>query len=234
MIRFDSVSETCLMVQLSDEIDLSLTPFIARLASQVEADFSNQLIDIVPAYTSILIHFHPDKVTERLLRERIQLCYDTWQAKPLLTHPGGKLIELPVYYHPDVGPDLVPLADEKGLSVDEVVALHCGQTYTVCAIGFAPGFAFLASVDEAIATPRHAEPRLSVAPGSVGIANQQTAVYPSQSPGGWQIIGNCPKPLFNPEQAPMTPFQVGDQVRFQPVDRTTFQSLGGEIWPHWK
>ncbi|GAB6260206.1 5-oxoprolinase subunit PxpB [Photobacterium sp. R1] len=232
MIRFDSVSETCLMVMLADEIDLDLTPLIARLASQIDADFTNQLIDIVPAYTSILIHFHPDKVTERLLRERVQLCYERWQGKS--RHTGGKLIELPVYYHPEVGPDLVSLAEVKGLSIDEVIALHSGQIYTVCAIGFAPGFAFLASVDEAIAMPRHAEPRLSVAPGSVGIANQQTAVYPSQSPGGWQIIGNCPKSLFNPEQDPMTPFQVGDQVRFQPVDRTAFQSLGGEIWPHWK
>ncbi|WP_459782832.1 carboxyltransferase domain-containing protein, partial [Photobacterium sp. R1] len=78
--------------------------------------------------------------------------------------------------------------------------------------------------------PRHAEPRLSLAPGSVGIANRQTAVYPAQSPGGWQIIGNCPKPLFNPEREPMTPFNVGDQVCFQPVDRSTFKSLGGKIW----
>ncbi|UIP29043.1 5-oxoprolinase subunit PxpB [Photobacterium sp. TLY01] len=232
MIRFDSVSETGLMVHLADEIDVSLTPLIGRLVSQLQADFPHQLIEIVPSYTSILIHFHPDKVTERLLRERISLCHSQWQDKPVAT--VGQVIELPVFYHPDVGPDLLPLAEAKGLSVDQVIALHSEQTYTVCAIGFAPGFAFLASVDEAIAMPRHAEPRLSLAPGSVGIADRQTAVYPAQSPGGWQIIGNCPKPLFNPEQEPMTPYHVGDQVRFQPVDRSTFKSLGGKIWPHWK
>ncbi|MCG2836043.1 5-oxoprolinase subunit PxpB [Photobacterium sp. WH77] len=232
MIRFDSVSETCLMVHLADEIDLSLTPLIGRLVSQIQADFPHQLIEIVPSYTSILIHFHPDQITERLLRERISLCHSQWQDKPVSA--VGKVIELPVYYHPDVGPDLIPLAEAKGLSVEQVIALHSQPIYTVCAIGFAPGFAFLASVDEAIAMPRHAEPRLSLAPGSVGLADRQTAVYPAQSPGGWQIIGNCPKSLFNPEREPMTPFSVGDQVRFQPVDRSTFKSLGGEIWPHWK
>ncbi|MDO6581220.1 5-oxoprolinase subunit PxpB [Photobacterium sp. 2_MG-2023] len=232
MIRFDSVSETCLMVHLADEIDLSLTPLIGRLVSQIQADFPHQLIEIVPSYTSILIHFHPDQITERLLRERISLCHSQWQDTPVSA--VGKVIELPVYYHPDVGPDLIPLAEAKGLSVEQVIALHSQQIYTVCAIGFAPGFAFLASVDEAIAMPRHADPRLSLAPGSVGIADRQTAVYPAQSPGGWQIIGNCPKSLFDPEREPMTPFTVGDQVRFQPVDRSTFKSLGGEIWPHWK
>ncbi|MDO6705648.1 5-oxoprolinase subunit PxpB [Photobacterium sp. 1_MG-2023] len=232
MIRFDTVSESTLMVHLADEIDVSMTPLIARLVGQIQADFPEQLIDLLPSYTSILIHFHPDKITERVLRERVQHCYQQWQNKPCSTQ--GKLIELPVFYHPDVGPDLTALAASQAMSVDEVIALHSGATYTVCAIGFAPGFAFLASVDEAIATPRHAEPRLRVAAGSVGIANQQTAVYPAQSPGGWQIIGNCPKPLFNPHQEPMTPFQVGDQVRFQPIDRQTFHSLGGEIWPHWK
>ncbi|QUJ68464.1 5-oxoprolinase subunit PxpB [Photobacterium sp. GJ3] len=232
MIRFDTVSESTLMVHFADEIDVSMTPLIARLTNQIQADFPEQLIDLLPSYTSILIHFHPDKITERVLRERVQHCYQQWQNQPVSAQ--GKLIELPVYYHPDVGPDLAALAASQAMSVDEVIALHSGATYTVCAIGFAPGFAFLASVDQAIATPRHAEPRLRVAAGSVGIANQQTAVYPAQSPGGWQIIGNCPKPLFNPHQEPMTPFQVGDQVRFQPIDRQTFHSLGGEIWPHWK
>ena len=145
-----------------------------------------------------------------------------------------KFIALPVYYGDEAGPDLASLAHAKGMSVEAVIHCHSQQVYTVCAIGFAPGFAFLASVDASIATPRHSEPRKWVPAGSVGIANQQTAVYPNDSPGGWQIIGNCPQALFQPDQSPMTPFQVGDKVQFVPISKDAFIAQGGQLWPQWK
>ncbi|GAL06566.1 allophanate hydrolase 2 subunit 1 [Photobacterium aphoticum] len=155
----------------------------------------------------------------------------TYQKGNASTEASGSLIALPVYYGRDVGPDLQAVAEHAGLSVEEVIAIHSGQTYTVCAIGFAPGFAFLASVDARIAMPRQVTPRQQVPAGSVGIANQQTAVYPNASPGGWQIIGNCPVGLFSPDATPMTPFSVGDTVQFTPIDREAFLQQGGELWP---
>ena len=97
----------------------------------------------------------------------------------------------------------------------------------MCAIGFAPGFAFLAELDERIVMPRHASPRSCVPAGSVGIADKQTAVYPNNTPGGWQLIGNCPIVLYDPWKHPAGLFEVGDQVRFVPVDRQTFIERGG-------
>ncbi|MDX2348894.1 MAG: carboxyltransferase domain-containing protein, partial [Porticoccus sp.] len=115
------------------------------------------------------------------------------------------------------------------LSVDEVIALHQAQEYRVYAIGFAPGFAYLGQVDERIAAPRLATPRPQVPRGAVGIADRQTAIYPAVSPGGWNLIGLCPQPMFDPNNDPSMPVQVGDRVRFRGIDRQTFLDLGGEL-----
>ncbi|PSU46569.1 allophanate hydrolase subunit 1 [Photobacterium frigidiphilum] len=243
MIKIEPVSETSLIIYLGDQIDLQLTQVIAQLTHYLELHFSEQLVDVTPSYTSILIQYHPLKINFK----SIQVSVLAWANKELeskkdrklnnddqYTISRGKTITLPVYYDVSVGPDLASLAKEKNLSIEQVITLHQQKTYTVCAIGFAPGFAFLASVDSSIATPRHAEPRLKIPAGSVGIADQQTAVYPDDSPGGWQIIGNCPQQLFSPNTDPISPFEVGDKVTFEAIDRQTFLDLGGVIWPHWK
>ncbi|UTV26687.1 5-oxoprolinase subunit PxpB [Photobacterium atrarenae] len=233
MMRVAPVSETALIVYLGHRIDPQVTEQVGRLARFVKTDFPDALIEVIPSYTSLFIQFHPRK-TSYVALEQAMLQYQSVLAQPASEHgsQSGKLITLPVYYHPDTGPDLAAVAQACGKSVEEVVTLHSQPSYTVCAIGFAPGFAFLASVDPAIAMPRHAEPRLKVPAGSVGIANAQTAVYPADSPGGWQIIGNCPQPLFSPNREPMTPFVVGDKVKFEPIDRDRFLALGGTLWPH--
>jgi len=110
-----------------------------------------------------------------------------------------------------------------------VIDLHTGTDYRVYAIGFAPGFAYLGEVDERIAAPRLATPRARVARGSVGIAERQTAVYPSDSPGGWNLIGRCPVPLFDARAHPPMPVSVGDTVRFESVSRERFLALGGDL-----
>ena len=126
-----------------------------------------------------------------------------------------KYIQLPTYYSLKSGPDLNRISQFTGLSFNEIITIHSQNQYQVCAIGFAPGFAFLASVDESIATPRHSQPRTKVPAGSIGIANKQTAVYPNDSSGGWNIIGNCPLPLYDPNNTTITPFEVGDIVFIQ-------------------
>ena len=136
---------------------------------------------------------------------------------------------LPVYYAPEAGIDLESLAERAGLPISEVIDLHAGAEYRVYAIGFAPGFAYLGEVDERIAAPRLATPRASVPRGSVAIADRQTAVYPSVSPGGWNLIGRCPVPMFDPDAQPCMPVAVGDTVRFEPISRERFLTLGGDL-----
>jgi KipI family sensor histidine kinase inhibitor len=221
------ISETCIIAYFGNEIDTSLVSKLALFTHHVKHRFQDQIIEIIPSYTSVLIEFHPLRIE---INELLAWCH---QQIALLENTelsrGGKLVRLPVYYHPDVAPDLNMLAADKGLSVDEVIRIHSEVEYTVCAIGFAPGFAFLGSVDKRIATPRHREPRFKVAKGSVGIADLQTAVYPLETPGGWQIIGNCPVSLFDPHSEPMMPFDVGDRVCFAAIDREQYFELGGVI-----
>ncbi len=147
--------------------------------------------------------------------------------------PGGegveKTIELPVWYSPESGPDLESLANNAGLTPEEVIAIHQSSAYRVYAIGFAPGFAYLGQVDERIAAPRLASPRLKVPRGAVAIADRQTAVYPDVSPGGWNLIGLCPTRMFDPQATPTMPVSVGDSVRFKAIERDEFLALGGEL-----
>lgn len=144
-----------------------------------------------------------------------------------LNNVSEQQIALPVYYDSAVAPDLLALATYAGLSIEQLIALHTGTSYTAYANGFAPGFCYLGHVDSALAVPRHASPRAAVAAGSVAIADRQTAVYPRQSPGGWRIIGRCPLPLFDAYEQPPNKINVGDTVRFYAVDRECFLSLGG-------
>ncbi|OEF23849.1 5-oxoprolinase subunit PxpB [Vibrio rumoiensis] len=222
--RVVRLSETHLMVYVDDNIDITHAPKLALLCEKIKHTFP-ELIEIIPSYTSIMIEFHPLHTQVAKLEVFLRsLLVEFEKLQPTLKQ---QLIQLPVYYHPDVAPDLEALAKTHEIDIADVIQIHSEMEYTVCAIGFAPGFAFLGAVDERIVTARHAEPRLNVVKGSVGIADQQTAVYPADSPGGWQIIGNCPIDLFNPAANPMTPFKVGDKVRFVPIDRERFIELGG-------
>ena len=136
-------------------------------------------------------------------------------------------VVLPVLYHPSVAPDLEWLADDRGLGIDDVIALHSEATYFAYATGFAPGFCYLGTLPEALQTPRLDTPRARVPAGAVAIADAQTAVYPCDSPGGWRLIGACPEPLFNLNNTPPSLLTVGATVRFEPISEADFRALGG-------
>ncbi|PKF62788.1 allophanate hydrolase subunit 1 [Psychromonas sp. psych-6C06] len=226
-----AVNENSFLITLSDRIDLSLTSRIAHLVKQIDATFpKGSLLDVTPSYTTALVQINLLTITplvaETLL---LTLCDEMNQSADTLSEVTGKLIELPVYYDQSVGWDLQKVASDKCLSIEQVIALHSDKPYQVCAVGFAPGFAFLAALDAKICQPRHTSPRAFVPAGSVAIADTQTAVYPSDSPGGWHIIGNCPLTLFDTTQVPISPFQIGDRVKFNPITRQQFIALGGKV-----
>ncbi len=222
------VSETSLIIYFGHSIDLQLIERIALFSHAVQEKYQGKIFEVIPSYTTLLIEYHPLKVDVEELMDWCQTQADKMaHSKAVISE--SKTVTFPVYYHPEVAPDLERIAREKQLSVQQVIDIHSQKEYTVCAIGFAPGFAFLGSVDPKIATPRRSEPRLKVAKGSVAIADEQTAIYPQQTPGGWQIIGNCPVDLFNIEHDPMMPFEVGDKVRFEPISREQFLALGGVL-----
>ncbi len=222
--RIRHLSENSLIMDMSEELDTGLCSQIAALAEAARHELTG-VIESVPCATSLYIEFNPLEVeptdiSESLLAMSSNACDYT---------VGVETIVLPCYYSPDVAPDLLALAEKKKMTVNELISIHSGTTYTVCSIGFAPGFAYLAGLDPRICADRHSTPRQSVASGSVGIAGAQTAVYPRESPGGWQIIGNCPLPLFNIDAEPLSPLRHGMQVRFEPIDQETFLQKGGKL-----
>jgi len=142
--------------------------------------------------------------------------------------PTPRHHEVPTVYGGEHGPDLDDVARITGLSPEEVVGLHASAEYTVAFLGFVPGFAYLSGLPEALRLPRLPSPRRRVAPGSVGVAGGQTAVYPLATPGGWRLIGRTNRTLFRPEREPPAVLAVGDRVRFVRVDAVAFGRLDRE------
>ena len=225
-----SAGENSLMVYLGDNGDAETNARVQAAVTVLTATLADVLIDLVPSYSSILVIYRPHTDSAGAgygdIARRIRGALQTLQVQP---DGIGKRVTLPVYYAPEAGADLERLASDTGLAIEQVIALHSGRTYRVYAIGFAPGFAYLGEVDEQIRAPRLATPRRAVPKGAVAIAEQQTAVYPAQSPGGWNIIGRCPSDLFDPTAEPPMPFGVGDEVQFEPVSRETYLALGGAL-----
>lgn len=230
--RFPKVvvaSENALMVYFADSPSKTISAQITAVQSIISETLDDKLLDLVPSFNSLLViydalttdHFYVSHVIEQAYRKAVQSEVQQTQ---------GKLVTLPVYYAEESGPDLQVIANKKNIPVDEVIQRHSAIEYQVYSIGFAPGFAYLGEVDPVIAMPRLQTPRKKVPKGAVAIADRQTAVYPSQSPGGWNIVGLCPTPLFDLSKTPAMPFDVGDRVRFKPIDRAEYLAQGGELY----
>ena len=219
--------ENSLILYFGDRPSDAIASQVAQVVDQLRLSIGEVLIDLVPSYASLLVIYNPVISDHHLVRAAMRAALDSLTVSN--AQQRGSLVILPVYYSVESGPDLQGLADGAGLSVDEVVAIHQQTEYRVYAIGFAPGFAYLGEVDERIATSRLATPRQKVPRGSVAIADRQTAVYPAQSPGGWNLIGLCPQRMFDPNLTPSMPVQVGDRVRFDAIDQQAFLALGGEL-----
>ena len=220
-MKVERLNEDSLLITFGDRIDETLLPRITGLAAQLQQQWGKALVELVPAYTTLLVVFDPWRADADQMLASIRR--QSHQAQP--THHPGRTVELPVYYHASVAPDLEAVARHCQLDVAEVIALHSQTTYRVFAIGFSPGFAFMGNLPPALSVPRLATPRPLVPVGSVAIANEQTAIYPQPTPGGWHIIGRCPSALFSVDT--LSTLQVGDRVRFKQVDRDAYLAMGG-------
>lgn len=225
-MRIEVAGENALIIYFGDKANPETSAKVQHAVSVLEIELADKLIDLVPSYASLLViydlfacdHLEIKKYLRELLTQ-----LDQAEQKE------GDLVSLPVYYSPESGPDLEMLAQNANLEVDEVIQIHSQQEYRVYAIGFAPGFAYLGEVDPRIAAPRLSTPRQKVPKGAVAIADRQTAVYPAESPGGWNLIGLCPTEMFTPDKTPNMPVKVGDRVTFNPITREEFLALGGRL-----
>lgn len=225
-MRIETAGQDALIVYFADQTSAEVSAQIQHAVTNIRDQMGDAIIDLVPSYASLLVIYNLDNCDSFAARSRLKLALNNLEGSD---SQAGDLVTLPAYYSLESGPDLEVIAERGKISVDDVIEIHQQQEYRVYAIGFAPGFAYLGEVDERIAAPRLATPRQKVPRGAVAIADRQTAVYPAQSPGGWNLIGLCPTRMFDPEKQPSMPVQVGDRIQFEAIGRDEFLSLGGEL-----
>ncbi len=217
--------ETALTVELGARIAPEIHERVVALGRALEG--TPGVRALVPTYRSLFVEYDPLEISYEALCLRVEAAAAGTRGGDARAGPSG-VVEIPVCYHPDLGPDLEDLARRHGLAPDEVARIHTAPTYRVYMLGFTPGFLFLGGLDPRLHTPRRREPRQRVAAGSVGIAGAQTGVYAIESPGGWQLIGRTPLRMFDPSRENPAVALPGMGVRFRAIDLETFRRMAGD------
>ncbi len=204
--------EDGIRILFGDVIDLEVHEKVRRFYSLIKSLKRQDIIDIIPSFRSCLIHFDLRQTTyERLSSLIIDVDRQASSVRPL---PEAATHEIPVHYGGEYGFDMAFVCAHTGLPEDEIIDIHTGIAYTVFAVGFVPGFPYLGTLDPRLNVPRLETPRIRIPGGSVGIAQQQTGIYPFPSPAGWRIIGKTDSCLFDPQKDPPSLLQIGDRVKF--------------------
>jgi KipI family sensor histidine kinase inhibitor len=221
--RVVPAGDSALLVELHPSIDPVTSGRVLALARAIERRHGSLVRDLVVGYCSLTVYFDPLVVDADWLEEEVRRAADDAGAE---TDIARAVVDVPVCYGGELGPDLSDVARAAGCPEDEVVALHTGTLYRVYLVGFVPGFPYMASVHPRLALPRRASPRQRVPAGSVAIAAGQTGIYPMETPGGWHLIGRTPMKPYDPSRAQPFLFRAGDRVRFYAIDSAAFHA-----WP---
>jgi inhibitor of KinA len=222
--RFLASGDTALVVELGDRIDRQVSEQVLGLAGRVRRAALAGVVEIVPTFRSLMVHYDPVRSSAAELTATIEaLAVD---EAPLAE---ARLWRVPVCYEGELAPDLADVAARTGLTTGGVVALHAATRYHVYMIGFLPGFPYMGDLAAPLVLPRRADPRIRVPPGSVAIATSMTAIYPVESPGGWHLIGTTPIRIFDADWPSPALFAPGDAVQFEPVHRRAFDELQAAI-----
>ena len=224
--KFLDAGDAATVVELGDEICPEVNRRVHDLARAIEDRHVFGIVDLVPTYRSLLINYDPMRTTIVEL-ERAIAAIDAGLVD--LNRPPAKIVEIPTAYGGEFGPDLAFVAEHAQLPVDEVIRIHSDADYLVYMMGFTAGFPYLGGMSLRIAAPRLKTPRTKIPAGSVGIAQQQTGIYPADSPGGWQIIGRSPVRIFDPAWDPPVAVEAGHFIRFVPVSEDAYRSIEAQV-----
>ena len=211
-----------LLVEFGEGIDPKVNAKVRAMAKFLEKKTPKGVKEMLPTYRSLLFIYDPGVTNPDILCKRIEKFNNTLEKMEI---DPFKVVEIPVCYANKFGPDMENVQKAHGLTTEEVIFLHSKPEYLIYMVGFTPGFAFLGGLDEKLHTPRLTTPRMLVPEGSVGIANNQTGMYPIASPGGWQLIGKTPLKLFAPDRANPFLYKAGDKIKFKPISQTEYDLL---------
>jgi KipI family sensor histidine kinase inhibitor len=221
-IRILTEGDSSLLVEFGDEISPDINRRISATVQLLKEQHVEGVVDLIPAFCSLLINYDPRVISFEEISERVQGILKL-DAKAGVQKK--KIYEIPVCYGGEYGPDIEHIAQHAGLTVEEVIQIHSSRDYLIYMLGFLPGFCYLGGLDERIHTPRLANPRIKISAGSVGIGGSQTGIYPLDSPGGWQLMGMTPVKTYDPERENPILVEAGDYIRFVPIDEAEFRRL---------
>ena len=226
------VGDCAISIDFGQAIDPKINRQIRQVIEQIKLLQLDGIIELVPTYCALLVEY------DAMLYSYSEICNiiepTLEEGMTDMTNELVTVVEVPTVYGGEFGPDLSFVASHNHLSEDEVISIHSGTDYLVYMLGFIPGFTYLGGMDPRIATPRLSSPRTLIPAGSVGIAGEQTGTYPSDSPGGWQIIGRTPVTMYDMSKAQAALLKAGDYVRYVPIDESEFhriKALGTDYVP---
>lgn len=219
--RIYPIHDHALTIEFSTLISEEVHRKVMQMKRVIEKNSFDGLVELVPAYTSLTVYFRPPASqieVHAILQEQASNLEESDEEE---VH---RKIEIPVCYDPSLAVDLEIVMQSTGLDHDSIVRLHTENEFKVYMIGFMPGFAYMGTLPSALEIGRKKTPSLNIPSGSVAIAGKQTGIYPSTSPGGWNVIGRTPVRMFDPEQPPYSYLQAGDRVRFKAISLPDYES----------
>ena len=234
-LQFFQISENAISLEFGDDINEETLDIITRLNQSIRRNPFAGLLSTIPAYTTLTLYFNPvalmndpglkgsttlDKISRYIKSIHVETKKDQ--------QTQNQIMQIPVCYDPVFGFDLQELSSFYQLKKEEIIDIHSSAVYTVYMIGFVPGFPYLGGLSEKLTTPRKQNPRAAIPAGSVGIAGQQTGIYPLETPGGWQIIGRTPLKLFDVNRQQPSLLKAGDKLKFEPISLREFEQIERE------
>lgn len=220
--RFVPVGDSAVNVEFGNEISVEINSSIRALDMAIEASGVKGVTETVPTYRSLLVYYDFEKISYKKLVSTLEKLLD---EQTLTELPAAEVLEVPVLYGGEMGPDIKFVAENAGVSEAEVIKMHTEPDYLIYMLGFTPGFTYLGGLNEKIHTPRLQKPRVKIDAGSVGIAGGQTGIYPIDSPGGWQLIGRTPVKMYDPErEEPVLP-KAGQYIHFFSIDQKEYDRI---------
>jgi KipI family sensor histidine kinase inhibitor len=220
--HFRTAGDRGLLVEYGDIIDPDVNNKVRSMAMVMEQDSPEGVTEVIPTYRSLLIVYDPASTNPVKLQKTLKALESRLDEIKI---PPPVTVEIPVCYGGEFGPDIEVVAESHNLTVEQVIELHCRPEYLIYMVGFTPGFPFLGGLSEKLHTPRLETPRTFVPEGSVGVANNQTGIYPVASPGGWRLLGRTPVKLFAPGRRNPFLYQAGDRIKFNPISAEEYARI---------
>lgn len=225
-VRYLVSGDQAVCVEFGNEISPEINKKIRAFKIAVEKSGIEGIVETVPTYRSLLVHYRPEVIGFQKLTGKFE---ELMGSLSNIQIPPPTVIEIPVLYGGEMGPDIENVADHNGKTVEEVIRIHTSTEYLIYMLGFIAGFPYLGGMSKEIATPRLKSPRVKIDGGSVGIAGEQTGVYPVDSPGGWQLIGRTPLKLYDADREKPVLLEAGQYIKFRSVTAEEYRKIEKQV-----